>query len=379
MMIPVTDKFPEFKASDEELEYQAKVWARMTTHATRQKSPKEWLKEDCLIWTGSKKWYGRTNYGQRKSISCHVVSWIIREGVTAAPKKDENDERLVIRHMCDVPLCFEPSHLQLGTQKENVADAIAAGRIKHGEKHHSATITEDLARQIKQSKRNRDDPEYKTMRERAKRFNVNITLVQGIDEGGSWSHLPDYYGNTHEDVKKKIRKITRESRKRATNRTWTEEDWDKARKKLQDPNYVRRHPTKKWNGNGVHCLEWIRYESQGYGRTTVKGRNWYVHNLACTIANNCIRPDGLEAAHRCGFTLCVEPTHLYFGTREENANDCFEHGTTRRVLSDDQVCKIRKRYVEENVSHQILASEYDVSKSTIQGLTSGKTYKHLLQ
>lgn len=36
---------------------------------------------------------------------------------------------LVVMHRCDVPACVNPDHLELGTQRDNIHDAIAKGRF----------------------------------------------------------------------------------------------------------------------------------------------------------------------------------------------------------------------------------------------------------
>lgn len=40
----------------------------------------------------------------------------------------------MVRHTCDVPKCINPDHLILGTQKDNMQDAVNRGRIakRHG-------------------------------------------------------------------------------------------------------------------------------------------------------------------------------------------------------------------------------------------------------
>ena len=51
----------------------------------------------------------------------HRVAW---EAHNAEPIP----EGMVVRHTCDNPLCFNPEHLVLGTQLDNIADCITRGR-----------------------------------------------------------------------------------------------------------------------------------------------------------------------------------------------------------------------------------------------------------
>ncbi len=64
-----------------------------------------------------------------------------------------------VLHDCDIPLCVNPTHLFLGTQKDNVADCMAKGRIAAGERqsaavpkgeaHHSAKYTEQCVLEVR--------------------------------------------------------------------------------------------------------------------------------------------------------------------------------------------------------------------------------------
>lgn len=101
----------------------------------------------------------------------------------------------MIRHMCNEPSCVNPEHLKLGTRSENSSDdRIVAGTVLHGSKNPNTTITADVARKIKHSKRGRGDPEYMTQPARAIQFGVPIGLLSAIDNNKSWAHLPDRDG-----------------------------------------------------------------------------------------------------------------------------------------------------------------------------------------
>lgn len=56
----------------------------------------------------------------------------------------------VVRHSCDQPSCVNPGHLKAGTQKENIADAVARGRKAVGERHPFSTLSVSDVQRIRQ-------------------------------------------------------------------------------------------------------------------------------------------------------------------------------------------------------------------------------------
>lgn len=81
---------------------------------------------ECWLWRGATRssrtpWnYGRI-YENGRIRSAHVVSYEMNLG--AIP------DGLLVLHRCDTPLCVRPSHLFLGTQRDNVRDARSKGRL----------------------------------------------------------------------------------------------------------------------------------------------------------------------------------------------------------------------------------------------------------
>jgi len=105
---------------------------------------------------------------------------------------------------------------------QSIEDKIDNETIIRGEKHHSASISKELALEIKLSKRKRGDDDYVNQRSRSQRFGVSLDLVKSIDCGKSWAHLPDSSGNTGSSRADKAKVL----RANAKKRTWTSDEFN---------------------------------------------------------------------------------------------------------------------------------------------------------
>lgn len=103
----------------------------------------------CWEWKGPvlNKRYGYTtyNFGKgKKKITCHRLSYILFKG--------KIHEKMCVLHSCDNPICFNPDHLHLGTQQDNINEMKQRGRerkVKGIRNHISKTNPEEVRKMRK--------------------------------------------------------------------------------------------------------------------------------------------------------------------------------------------------------------------------------------
>lgn len=78
------------------------------------------------IWLGSRcglnREYGQVRFRGRKPVA-HRAVWILHKG--------EIPEGLDLLHQCGQTLCVNPAHLRVGTEKENMQEAVDGRKGKH--------------------------------------------------------------------------------------------------------------------------------------------------------------------------------------------------------------------------------------------------------
>jgi ribosome-binding protein aMBF1 (putative translation factor) len=347
------------------------VWYRLLERGSRQEN-------NCLLWTGCKS----NDYGissvNGKSYKVHRISlWIHNDykSITDIPMYNEENQTLVVRHICNNPLCFEPSHLQLGTEIENSMDKKENGTTIQAERHPKSTISEDLARKIKHSLLNSNDANYMTITERAVKFKVDKTIIENIDKGYAWAHIPDINGK-YIDISS-LRSRQRQTKKNASNRVWTEDMWEKAKVKIM--NNINISDSIRTPFVTTSCYEWLGgTNDSGYGMTSCYGKQMRVHILSCEIKYKKHRPKELVTRHLCGNKICCNPDHLEFGTRSENAIDNVYHGTSNAKLTPEIIKEIRETRGKDGLSQKERAKKYGI-KSTehLREIEIRKRWKHV--
>lgn len=89
-------------------------------------------------------------------------------------------------HRCDNPKCFNPSHLFLGTPRDNAQDCLKKGRWTSlkGTANANAKLTDESVRLMREMKN-----QGASTRELAAMFSVSDSLVSVVVRRKKWAHV----------------------------------------------------------------------------------------------------------------------------------------------------------------------------------------------
>lgn len=135
----------------------------------------------CWFWMGSckaKMPYGNLKVRGKTEIA-HRVSYRLFVGEIPANK--------IVRHRCDIPLCVNPEHLELGTHKENARDRDFRGRANslRGENHPHTKLTDSIVLEIRRLWKigGRRQSEIASL------MGVTKSIVQRVCSRKVWGHV----------------------------------------------------------------------------------------------------------------------------------------------------------------------------------------------
>lgn len=128
------------------------------------------------------------------------------------------------------------------------------------------------------------------------------------------------------------------------------------------------------------CWNWIGAKSSvGYGQTYFNSKVIYSHRVSYELFNGPIK-NNLCVLHRCDNRICVNPKHLFLGTKKQNTQDMILKGRDKFVGEKNGMAKltwpeIRKIRASSNERHIDLAKRFNVSRTTISIILSGRIWK----
>lgn len=140
------------------------------------------------------------------------------------------------------------------------------------------------------------------------------------------------------------------------------------------------------------CWIWLgNLDNDMYGRHTIHrdGKkltigahiySWQLHNNH-TITKGI----GLEVCHTCDHPYCVNPDHLFLGTKSDNMQDMIQKGKfpSRKgesnafsILTADDVREIRRLY-QSGIKKTVIASQFHIKKRTVTSIVTHESWKHI--
>ena len=127
-----------------------------------------------------------------------------------------------------------------------------------------------------------------------------------------------------------------------------------------------------WKGCTYNC---------GYGSFFWRDKMRAASRVAWEIASGQELPDDMDVLHRCDVRLCVNPSHLFTGTHQDNMIDCHvkqRHPTV--ALKPEQVREIRKIFAETPYYRGMVkkvATQFGVKSQTIINVRTGRFYRYV--
>lgn len=146
--------------------------------------PKVSFGPGCWEWQGARHvkagGYGTFGLDRRTMVRAHRMSYELAVGPIPAG--------MLVLHRCDNPPCVRPSHLFLGTPKDNTADMDRKGRrrvgSRPGELNHHAKLTESQVVEIR--RRYEAGEQAQAL---AVEFGVSSPLISYIGKRKAWRHV----------------------------------------------------------------------------------------------------------------------------------------------------------------------------------------------
>ena len=134
--------------------------------------------DGCWQWIAGKfkQGYG-SFYFKGRHLKAHRVAWELSFGQIPESQK--------VCHSCDNPACMNPSHLFIGSQKDNIRDMMAKGRSstvgasQAGENNRNARLTKGEVLNIRNS--------ILPSKVLAELYPVSLAQIYNIKNGSRWA------------------------------------------------------------------------------------------------------------------------------------------------------------------------------------------------
>lgn len=165
-------------------------------------------------------------------------------------------------------------------------------------------------------------------------------------------------------------------------------------KKLS-PSETRKSLIRRMNDNSTldtatGCLNWNKGKIGGYGRIKFLGIDFFVHRVSYSINVSKI-PDGMFVLHKCDNRSCINPSHLFIGSKRDNIMDAINkgraplrsykghklnHGTAckRAKVNEIKVKEIRKLWAAGRSTQGEISKLFGISRATVSSIVTRRSW-----
>lgn len=133
------------------------------------------------------------------------------------------------------------------------------------------------------------------------------------------------------------------------------------------------------------CILWTGTTTKdGYGRIskTIANSKRQAHRISYELFVGPIH-DSLFVLHRCDNPLCINPTHLFLGTHQDNMTDMLVKGRSSRgernrhaKLTESQVVEITNLRAR-GVALKTIVQMFGINRGSVWCIVSKKTWKNI--
>jgi hypothetical protein len=122
----------------------------------------------------------------------------------------------------------------------------------------------------------------------------------------------------------------------------------------------------------------------GHGQFVADGKVVYAHRFAWQLTNGTV-PSGLCVLHKCDVPECVNPQHLFLGSREENLTDMRAKGRgskpPRLIGTRHHQAKVTEqtvRAIRASTDDQLtLSKRYGITRRSVNRIINRKSWAHV--
>lgn len=135
-------------------------------------------------------------------------------------------------------------------------------------------------------------------------------------------------------------------------------------------------------GAFTDCWEWQGALRNGYGVMNIGGKVVYCHRFSYELHFGPL-PEGYCVCHTCDNRQCVNPYHLFSGTKGDNMRDMYAKGRGNteakqvpqpRRLDSEKALEIR-RLAASNVRYPAIAKQFGISIPMVSLIVTHKRWK----